>query len=444
MQQSPIDILGAGLVGSLLASMLAKKNQQVSVFEKRSDPRLRQYTGGRSINLALSHRGIRALKMAGIYEQISSALIPMHGRMIHDLHGDRTVQTYGKKGEFINSVSRSELNIQLIQHAINQGANFHFDHKCLDVDLENQVLTFEKSSAITQKKASVIFGADGAFSVLRQQMQKTGRFNFEQHYIDYGYQELTINPIAGKFAMEPNYLHIWPRGNFMLIALPNPDQSFTCTLFFPFQGQPSFKSVQTEQDYQNLFESYFSDVLDMEPNIVKQCTENPVASLITIKCAPWSYKNALLIGDAAHAIVPFYGQGMNAGFEDCTLLMEQAEQKAFNWSEIIPAFGQHRKTDADAIADLAMKNFIEMRDKVADERFLKIKRLEARIHEQYPDQWTPLYSMVTFSDIPYSQSLKEGMLQEKITSQLPEDFDPELIDLKWIVDQLNIAKQVGL
>lgn len=434
MPTSEISILGAGLVGSLLGSLIKQKGFDVSIYEKRSDPRKYNIEGGRSINLALSHRGIKSLQLAGIYEQIQDNLIPMKGRMMHDINGELYEQRYGQEGQFINSISRNLLNKLLINHAENKGVNFHFEHKCIDIDLEETKLAFANGQSI---QSNVLIGADGAYSMLRQSMMYKDRFNFQQHYIEHGYKELTMQSRHGDFAMEPNYLHIWPRGNFMLIALPNPDCTFTCTLFFPFEGTLSYAAINEKTSIVDFFEKYFPDVTSLIPDYAEQFLSNKTSSLVTIKTAPWNYKNALLIGDAGHAIVPFYGQGMNAGFEDCRLLMEWGEKLDFDWHKLLPYFSQNRKVDTDAIADLALSNFIEMRDHVADERFLNIKRLEARLHREYPDVWLPLYSMVTFSDIPYSKALKIGQLQKKVTRELKDGFDPENIALSPIIEQFN-------
>ncbi|WP_421891212.1 FAD-dependent oxidoreductase [Marinoscillum sp.] len=440
MEHKEISILGAGLVGSLLAALLSQKGFGIDVFEMRGDPRSQKIGEGRSINLALSHRGITALKQAGVFEKIEPTLIPMMGRMIHDLQGNLNFQSYGRASQHINSVSRSGLNKLLIDHAESHGVNFHFGHKCGQVDLDGMVMDFEGASDLSVL-SKVLIGADGAFSMLRRAMEKTDRFNFHQHYIEHGYKELHIPAINGTFAMEPNNLHIWPRGNFMLIALPNPDCSFTCTLFFPFEGDLSFESLKDDGAVWQFFETYFQDVLPLIPDLVTQFQTNPTASLVTIKTSPWAKGRSLLIGDASHAIVPFYGQGMNAGFEDCRLFMEWGEKLDFDWDKLLPYFSKHRKADADAIADLAMKNFVEMRDKVADDRFVAIKKLESRLQEAYPDSWIPLYSMVTFSDIPYSKAKKLGELQEQIMRALPADFDPMGHPLAPIIEEFNALKK---
>lgn len=437
MQDNDVTILGAGLVGSLLATLLAERGITVDVYEKRKDPESRPVEQGRSINLALSHRGIRSLQLAGVYDQVQKHLIPMKGRMMHDVKGNLNFQSYGNADQHINSVSRAGLNYTLIEHARSKGVNFHFDSICQHVDLEETTCHFGDKSV----RSKVLIGSDGAFSVLRQAMQRTERFNLEQYYIPYGYKELTLHPQKGDFALEPNYLHIWPRGNFMLIALPNPDKSFTCTLFFPFEGALSFAAIKTEEDVLNFFDQYFPDVLPLMPQVAEEFIKNPTSSLVTIKTSPWHRKNSLIIGDASHAIVPFYGQGMNAGFEDCRLLVEWGEKFGFDWQKLLPYFSTHRKKDADAISDLAMKNFVEMRDKVADERFLKVKEFEARLQENFPESWLPLYTMVTFSDIPYAEAKRLGELQAKLMAELPGDFDPDTHPMEAVIAKFNALKQ---
>lgn len=433
-----ISIVGGGLVGSLLALSLQKKGFVVSIFEKRSDPRKSKLTEGRSINLALSRRGILPLQAAGVYDRIAPLLIPMNGRMMHDESGKLTYQPYGKEGEFINSVSRAQLNEILIEEAEKSGVEVHFDHKCEAIDFEGNTLTFSNGRHCT---SDLIIGTDGAFSAIRKQMQFSDRFNFSQHYIEHGYKELSIAPVNGDFALEPNYLHIWPRGKFMLIALPNNDKTFTCTLFFPFEGATSFASINDEKDVNVFFNEYFPDVVQVIPDLSHQYLSNPTSSLVTTKCFPWHKGNTILLGDAAHAIVPFYGQGMNSGFEDVRLFVELAEKLNYEWPTILEQFSTSRKKDADAISELALHNFIEMRDHVGDPKFLSRKKLESKIQDAYPNEWVPLYSMVTFSDYSYSEALRLG----KIQSQVMEEFlsqDPETIDFKKIIDRFNTLKKV--
>ncbi len=437
-----IRIVGAGLVGSLLATMLAKKGFQVSVYEKRSDPRSTSHLEGRSINLALSHRGIRALKYADIFDQIEKELIPMHGRKMHDKEGALTEQAYGKEGQFINSVSRSKLNLTLINEAEKSGVSFYFDHECRGIDFEKSAITFAHDSSQFQVTGSPIFATDGAFSVIRSSFKSLPNFVEDQVFIDHGYKELKMPPVDGDFAMPPNFLHIWPRGNFMLIALPNQDKTFTCTLFLPFKGGKSFEVLTNETAVTEFFEEYFRDVISLIPDLAEQFVINPTPSLVTLKCHPWLSHQTLLLGDASHAIVPFYGQGMNAGFEDCRLLMEMAEKLKFDWSQILTEFQQTRKKDTDAIADLALKNFVEMRDWVGDYAFLFRKKIEAKLSAMYPDEWMPQYSMVTFSDLPYSEAKRIADLQDKVlveflrSKKIEEIYDKDLGELMIKLNQL--------
>lgn len=430
-----ISIVGAGLVGSLLAVILKQKGFDVQIFEKRKDPRKSENIEGRSINLALSHRGIRPLKVAGVYDIIEPYLIPMKGRMMHDEAGELTFQPYGKEGQFINSVSRAQLNELLIESAEKAGVEVYFDHKCSNINFENGTLSFD--NGVTEK-ADLIIGTDGAFSAIRKKLQFTDRFNFSQHYIEHGYKELSIQPKDDQFLLEPNYLHIWPRGNFMLIALPNNDKTFTCTLFFPFEGNPSFDKLTIKDEVNAFFEKYFVDAKALIPDLADQFFTNPTSSLITTKCEPWHKDTTILLGDAAHAIVPFYGQGMNSGFEDVRLFVEMAEEMSWKWEDILPAYSATRKKDADAISELALHNFIEMRDHVGDPDFLKRKKLEAKIQEAFPKEWIPLYSMVTFSDIPYSEALRLGKIQKKV---MDEFLQQEEVDFQEVIDRFNTLKQ---
>ncbi|MFN5170854.1 MAG: FAD-dependent oxidoreductase [Cyclobacteriaceae bacterium] len=414
-----IAIVGAGLVGSLLAIYLRKRGYQISVFERRPDMRSNQLDGGRSINLALSNRGIRALHEVGLEDLLRQNAIPMHGRMMHDIQGQLTFQPYGTQGQYINSVSRSGLNKVLMTEAERQGARLHFDHRCLHVDLVKTALTFQHEPSQTHA-FDYIIGADGAFSAARGMMQFSDRYDFSQDYIEHGYKELTLPAGPGQaFQMEKNALHIWPRERYMLIALPNPDATFTCTLFFPFEGKPSFSSLPTPEAVSEFFNKQFGDVAGKMEDLKVEFFANPTGSLVTMRCYPWVRNRTLLIGDAAHAIVPFFGQGMNAGFEDCRVLNDLLTRYNDRWTDVLPAFQEQRKPDADAIAQLALDNFVEMRDLVADTDFLLRKKIEARLHQLYPNRWIPLYSMVTFHDnIRYSDAYATGQRQKKIMDQV--------------------------
>lgn len=435
-RKDKIIVIGAGLVGSLLALLLRQQNFHVEVYEKRSDPRKARNSKGRSINLALSHRGIRSLKLAGIYGQIEPLAIPMKGRMMHNVDGSLSFQPYGKEGQYIYSVSRTVLNQTLIQAGENEGVAFFFNQKCEYVNWKQNQLTFEGGTVVS---GELIIGSDGAFSTIRRQLQMTDRFNYSQHFIEHGYKELTMESTNGDFGLEPNYLHIWPREHFMLIALPNLDKTFTCTLFFPFEGSPSFGSLTTDEKITHFFECTFPDVMPLIPNLRTQYKQNPVSSLVTVSCTPWHKNRILLIGDSAHAIVPFYGQGMNSGFEDVRIFTELAASMDFDWDKIIPQFSAIRKKDVDAISKLALHNFIEMRDHVGNPAFLKRKKLEAELQAIYPKDWIPLYSMVTFSDIPYSEAWKLGQIQNRVMDEFLTNENN--YDKKEIITRYNTLKK---
>jgi kynurenine 3-monooxygenase len=436
-----IAISGAGLVGSLLALYLRKRGYQVSVFERRGDMRRSDYVGGRSINLALSNRGLRALEEVGLADELRKIAIPMHGRMMHDIKGTLSYQAYGKEGQYINSISRSALNIALMNKAEKAGVTFYFDHRTEKIDLSATILTTVDSRQSTVNHTfDLIIGADGAFSAVRDAFRTSDRFDYQQFYIEHGYKELCIPAGTAKsFQLEKNALHIWPRESFMLIALPNPDGTFTLTLFFPFEGEVSFDKVKTEKEILHFFETTFPDAKSLMPTLLEDFHTNPTSSLVTVKCSPWVKNNTLLIGDAAHAIVPFFGQGMNAGFEDCRILNQLLDQYTDNWNLVLPVFQKVRKPDADAIAQLALNNFIEMRDLVADKEFLLRKKIEAKLHQLYPSQWIPLYSMVTFyENIRYSDALAIGEKQKQI---MDEVMARPNIENTW--ESLNFDEIVG-
>lgn len=416
-----IILMGAGLVGSLLGLLLARRGYEVTIYERRPDMRKANLGGGRSINLALSNRGLQALQRAGLSGVISDMVVPMKGRMMHDETGKLTYQPYGKEGQVINSVSRGGLNQILVEEAERAGVSIYFEHRCLDVDFTHNTVHMEHGGREQAYQADLLIGTDGAFSAVRTAMMKTDRFNYKQEYIPHGYKELTIPAAAdGSHQLEPHYLHIWPRGEYMLIALPNQDGSFTCTLFFPYEGEPSFESLQTESAVMQFFESVFPDATALIPNLSEDFFRNPTASLVSISCWPWQKNGkAVIMGDASHAIVPFYGQGMNSGFEDCYVFDSLIEEYGSDWSQLLSRFEELRKPDADAIRDLALHNFVEMRDHVADEQFLLRKQIESKLHELYPKRWIPLYSMVTFQEgLRYSEALSKGKLQDQVMSRV--------------------------
>ena len=354
--------------------------------------------------------------------------------------GNIGYQAYGKTGQFINSVSRGDLNKTLMDLAEENGATIHFNHRCDKIDWKNNEILF--TNLDTQEeikiKTELIFGSDGSYSASRLTHQlQSDRFNYEQYYIDFGYKELTIP--AGpnnEFLMDKNALHIWPRGNYMLIALPNPDGSFTCTLFFPFDGDPSFASLKSPEQVRKFFNEIFADASSMMPHLEEEFFTNSTSSLVTVRCSPWVRDNKFaLIGDAAHAIVPFFGQGMNCGFEDCYVLNNLIKQYNHDWDLIFPAYQQLRKPDGDAIATLALNNFIEMRDKVADPVFLLQKKIEARFSQLHPELWTPAYSLVTFSpDVRYSEALRRGLEQQSLMDSI---MAIENIENKWDSEEVE-------
>ncbi|HMK27100.1 MAG TPA: NAD(P)/FAD-dependent oxidoreductase [Chitinophagaceae bacterium] len=423
-----ITIVGAGLVGSLLSVYLSKRGYKVNLYERRGDMRKEKMIAGRSINLALSDRGLLALEKVGLAEEIKKIAIPMHGRFIHNLDGTTAFQPYGKEGQYINSVSRATLNMKLMDLAEQEGVEIFFNHKCNTIDWKKNSISFElPDSGLRTHDSELIFGSDGAFSAARLQHQlQHDKFDYQQYYIDCGYKELTIpatasgDPIAIGFAMEVNALHIWPRKDYMLIALPNLDKTFTCTLFFPFEGETSFSKLDTEEKVKTFFQKTFPDAVPLMPDYIKEFFNNPTSSLVTIKCFPWIREDHFaLIGDAAHAIVPFFGQGMNCGFEDCRILDELIDQYKDDWKTILNEYQFLRKPDADAIADMAINNFTEMRDKTADPKFLLQKKIEASLHEKYPAKWIPAYTQVTFSPhIRYSEALQRGQRQEAIMQEV--------------------------
>ncbi len=437
---SKITIVGAGLVGTLEAIFLAKRGFEVDIYEKRSDPRTKGYVGGRSINLALSDRGWKALERAGIKESIQQIAIPMYGRTIHSEKGDITYQPYGKNDQAIYSVSRGELNIQLIKEASKyKNIQFFFDHHLENIEFEKNELYFtdKKTHHLTSVVAERVISAEGAYSEIRNKMEKRMLFNYSQEYISHGYKEVKM-PANGDGAhkMEKNTLHIWPRKDFMLIALPNLDGTFTCTLFLSHEGENAFSKLDTWPKYKTFFKQEFPDAFALIPELEKEYEENPVSSLIIIKCAPWNIDDkVLLIGDAAHAIVPFFGQGMNCGFEDCivldNLLDKEKDPLAIEWKKIFHQFSKERKPDADAICELALQNFIEMRDLVGEPKFILRKKIEAKLSEKFPKKWSPLYSMVTFSSTHYSEALKIGLKQDQI---MKEVMKTENLENKWLED----------
>jgi kynurenine 3-monooxygenase len=428
----PLAIMGAGLVGTLLALYLARRGHPVQVFERLPDPRKQDLLGGRSINLALSDRGWRALAGVGVADDIRQVGIPMYQRVIHDGQGVLSYQPYGQENQAIYSINRGSLNCTLLDLAEQEDkVRITFGQKLTQLDLPGRRLHLQDVASGHEYDVAYerLFGVDGAFSAVRSALQRTDRTDYSQQYLEYGYKELTIAAGPnGSWQLEKNALHIWPRGNFLMIALPNLDGSFNATLFFPYEGTKSFAALQTPADVTAFFAATFPDAVPLMPQLTEEFFDHPTGSLVTIRCFPWAYRDTvLLLGDAAHAIVPFYGQGMNAGFEDCTVLNRLLDQYGEeSWPTVMEAFENQRKPNTDAMADLALYNFVEMRDRVADPRFLLQKRIEGKIAAQYPGQWVPLYSRVTFSpDTPYAEAWAAGQRQEAIMQQLMPHIQAE-------------------
>ncbi len=442
-----VTLVGAGLNGPLLALGLVKRGFRVEIYERRPDMRRVRISAGRSINLALSARGIHALAEAGLWNDMRSIVIPMKGRMMHSAASELTFQPYGKnEAEVIHSISRAELGIALMNAVESQGVRIHFQKRCTGIDLRMGALLLRDERVDEERTldSSVVIGCDGSASAIRGEMLKLSRFNFSQQYLDYGYKELTIpaGP-GGKHVLETNALHIWPRGNYMLIALPNVDGTFACILFLPFEGADSFDHLATHSAVIECFKSRFPDVLPLMPDLAGNFFANPTGTMVTIKCSPWHVEGrALLLGDAAHGIVPFFGQGINCGFEDCTCLLELLDRHGADWERVFREFEAARKINTDAIADMAVENFVEMRDRVADPRFLFRKKVELALEAKYPQRFVPKYAMVTFHRIPYATALKRGQVQERMLTELCDPIT-RLEDLDWNQADKLIAAGLG-
>jgi len=420
-----VTILGAGLVGSLLGIILRKRGYKVTIYERRPDMRSASISAGRSINLAMSARGWKALELAGLKDEMEALAIPMYGRYLHQPDGNTAFQPYSRHNEAIYSVSRGELNKKLMTLAEKHGVKIEFEHRCTQVHVENNHAHFHHDHKEKIVECDLLFGADGAFSALRRSYTHLDRVNCDQAYLEYGYKELCILPDEhGKWVMEKNALHIWPRGKYMMIALPNTDGTFTCTLFMPFEGEVAFDKLNTQRDVTDLFDKQFADAKALMPGLLDDFFDNPTSSLITTHIFPWHYKDrSALIGDAAHAIVPFYGQGMNAGFEDCTVLSSLLDKHEDDWKTILKEYEAVRKPNGDAVAQLALTNFTEMRDKVADPMFLERKKIEKELGKRYPDQFVSVYEMVSFSHTPYSTAIQCIQAQDQLLQRIMKDGD---------------------
>jgi kynurenine 3-monooxygenase len=414
-------LIGSGLAGGLLAAYLGRRGHDVDLYERRADPREGNLVGGRSINLALSTRGIHALGQLGIADEVLKHAIPMRGRMIHPAGaGASTIfAPYDvDPNKHINSIGRAALNTTVIEAAQRYPTvRVHFNHRCTDVDLTEAVCHLEIEHSHVTARGDAVIGVDGAFSAVRSSMQRrVADFEYDESYLPHGYKELTIPPGPnGAWQMEKEALHIWPRKSFMMIALPNPDGSFTCTLFWEFEGPRSFASTKTDADVRRFFDEEFPDAVPLMPKLLEEFRTNQTGSLVTIRCAPWFYKDKVaLVGDAAHAVVPFYGQGMNAAFEDCVVLDECLAEFPQDRQRAFAEYFVTRKENADALADLAVENFIEMRDKTASRTFRAKKKLDHLLEAAFPGIYLPLYTMVTFTRIPYAQAARRARLQDRI------------------------------
>jgi kynurenine 3-monooxygenase len=435
-------VAGGGPVGSLLAILLARHGYEVGLYEGRPDSRVTSIYQGKSINIALSDRGWTSLARIGISADVKADAIPMYHRAIHGIDGELGALPYGKEGDAIWSVSRGGINEHLLDIAdAEPNITTRFEHRLVDVDFETASAGFEAAGELrTTVDADYLFGADGAHSKVRRLAHDLPRFSYSQTYMPQSYIELNIpaNP-DGSHRLEKNALHIWPRKDFMLIALPNPDGSFTCTLFLNYSGDPSFESLRKRADIERFFDKNFADALEHLEDPIVVFLEKEPSPLFLVQVFPWSINNKVgLIGDAAHAIVPFYGQGMNCGFEDCAELHRLIDRYDHDWDAIFPAYENARKPNGDAIAELSKRNFVEMSELSGDRRFQLRKKIEARFHEQYPELWTPLYSMVTFSpEVPYAEALRVGDEQKVIMDQVMQMQD---IERRW--DEQDVMERL--
>lgn len=446
MPKQKIIIVGAGLAGSLLAIYLAKRGFEVEIYEGRGDMRRIEMSAGRSINLALSDRGIAALREVGMDEYMLAEAVPMFGRMIHAVDGGTKLLPYsGRQGEYINSISRGGLNIALINEAEKyEGVKFHFNQKCVDFDCASGEALIENTETGEKfpVKGDTVIATDGAGSAVRNAMMHNcvERFDYSQEFLEHGYKELHIPPAEnGGFLMEKNALHIWARHAFMMIALPNFDGSFTCTLFLAFEGENSFAQLKDEENLMRFFQTNFPDAIPLMPTLAEDFFTNPTGNLGTIKCSPWNVGGkSLLLGDSAHAVVPFYGQGMNASFEDCRILNQLIGKYETDWEKIFTEYGRLRKENTDAIADMAVENFYEMRDAVADPVFQRKRQLETQLEQTFPDYFSK-YSMVTFrEDLPYSVAKEKGNAQDKLLMEICANVNEvSEIDLNAVMERVK-------
>ena len=442
MSGDTIHVVGGGLVGTLTAIFLAKRDYKVELYERRGDMRTEKVDAGRSINLVVTPRGLQALDNVGLKDKILELAVPLKGRMLHDEKGEQTFVPYGQKeGEVINAVSRGLLNQCLLSEADSfENINLYFNAKCTSYDIDDKRIIFEDGKVV---EAEVTIATDGAFSAIRHSLfNNLMNFNYSQDFLDCGYKELVIAPDKeGRSVMQSDSLHIWPRGDYMLIGIPNIDGSFTCTLFFPYKGDPSFDTLKTKEDVKTFFEDVFPDAVPLMPTYLDDFFDNPTGSLATIKCLPWHIGGQLMmLGDASHAIVPFYGQGMNSGFEDCSALGNILDSGLTDWGVIFQKLEDERKINTDAIADMAVENFVEMRDTTADPKFQLKKRVGFELENRFGTKFIPRYSMVMFHpEIPFSEAQRLGEAQDKMLDKLCANINsPE--DLDWDMAEKLIEK----
>jgi kynurenine 3-monooxygenase len=449
-----IIVAGAGLVGSLLAVYLAKKGYRVDVYDRNPDPRdaSSDARAGKAFNLTLCDRGFKALDEVGVGNLIRSISVPAYGRFVHNEQGELAYQPYGNNAEALYSILRSDMSRAMVEFAAEQpNVEFHFDEKCVGLSLSPLEVEFKhmRTGAQRREKAYLLFGADGAFSGVRTHLQRFHRVSYAQEFLDQGYKELNVPATAtAEWVSEKNVLHMWPRGRYMLLGFPNPDGSFTCSLHMPFEGSVSFASLQTESAVFDFFNEKFPDVVDHIPNLVEEfnrCAPNP---MVTVKCSPWTLQGKVaLIGDAAHVLYPYYGQGANAGFEDCAVLMECLEEFGDDWKTVFSEYEQLRKPNMDAISEMVVEHYVEIRDLLGDPKFLLRKALERKMNQLFPDRYLPLYSMIAFTTMPYVEALRIEREQRSMIDYLMNTPD---IDQNWdsrevenIMTQLVMPVAVG-
>jgi kynurenine 3-monooxygenase len=427
-REEPVAVVGAGLIGCAAALFLARRGLSVEVFEGRADPRREPPQPGRSVALVLSARGWRALSALGLEGAVRRLSIPLPGRVVHPASGDRTFHAYGAEGQAIYVINRVDLNAVLLDALDGErGVRVHFEARCTGVDLATDTIAFDGAARPLPAR---VLAADGAFSRVRRSLIKSDRFDYEQKYVDYGYKELTIPaPAGGGFALEPPATHVWPRGRFMLTAFPLLGGSSTCTFIMPFEGEVSFQSVATAGEARRLFEREFPDALAMMPHLDTEYASHPTCSLLTMRCYPWVHSGRIaFIGDAAHAMVPFFGQGMNAGFEDCQVLDDCLERHGNAWGPAIDEYQRLRKPNCDAVTDLSLRHFRELSDRVGDPLFALEKKLEQRIHRRHPDRFIPLYTRVAFTHMPYADALAASDRQRALLDEILRMPD---IEARW-------------